>query len=76
MEAHNNGSLIPFKLRQLRHMEDPREILISDISSDADEKKLCQESDIYLLDRLADELLNIKDLSLNAEKIKKILRNL
>jgi hypothetical protein len=42
-------------------------------NSDIDIKQISKEYDLYLLDRMAEELLGIKDLVLNANKIKKSL---
>ena len=36
-------------------------------------KTICQEHDVYLLDRLAKDLYGIQDLSLHIDKIKEIL---
>ena len=36
-------------------------------------KELCQEQDLFILDKLAEELFGIKNLSQNADKIKQYL---
>lgn len=43
--------------------------------SEYNELELCKEQDIYLLDRLAEQLFGIKDLHLKVDLIRNLLEN-
>ena len=41
---------------------------------DYDEAALCEEYDVFLLDRLAEKILGIKDISSRKDEIKKMIK--
>ena len=68
--VHNNNgedaSLVPSKFNKL-----PSNVLI--VKPGIHQSELDKEYDIYLFDRLANQLFGIKDLSLYIDKIKKLI---